>query len=209
MVVRLFDSLHCIFKSLVSETSKAKDPINQFNMSKLFFLVGLTILAVAAARVPRDTAATPEFNADAVFGAIQTGLNNLGKAFFEATGAKDADDFQKKAAERFAAAQERMKVWIEGAQKDTEHLKETPVIKDLRTALEKLGNDFKAAHPGLTQEVSEQLNKVNAGVEDVAKKIKALENSEESKKFKETADKLIESAKQQLETLAKEMKPKA
>ncbi|XP_011296649.1 uncharacterized protein LOC101898763 [Musca domestica] len=178
-------------------------------MSKLFFLVGLTILAAASARVPRESAPAPEVSGDAVFSAIQNGLKNLGNAFFEATGTKDADDFQKKALERFNAAQERMKVWIEGAQKDTEQLKETPVIKDLRAALEKLGNDFKTAHPGLSQEVSQQLNKVNEGVEDVAKKIKALENSEESKKFKETADKLIESAKQQLESLAKEMKPHA
>ncbi|XP_073848868.1 uncharacterized protein [Musca autumnalis] len=182
-------------------------------MSKLFFIVTLTILAAASAgkppRFPRDAPTAPEFNAEAVFGAIQTGLKNLGNAFFEATGAKDADDLQKKTIERFNAAQERIKVWVEGAQKDTEHLKETPVIKDLRAALDKLGNDFKTAHPGLTQEVSTQFEKANANVEDVLKKIKALENSEESKKFKETADKLIESAKQQLDALAKEMKPKA
>lgn len=90
-------------------------------MSKLFFLVGLTLLAVASARVAREAPTTPEINADAVFSAIQNGLNNLGKMFFEATGTKDVEDLQKKSIEKFEAAQEKIKFWIASAQKDVSY----------------------------------------------------------------------------------------
>ncbi|XP_075168469.1 uncharacterized protein LOC142240647 [Haematobia irritans] len=178
-------------------------------MSKLFLVVGFAILALASsARIVRDAPATPEFDINAVFAAVQTGLKNLGDSVLKAAGATDAKDLEAKAAEKFAAAEERVKVWIEGARKDTEHLKDTPMVKDLREALDKLGNDFKSAHPGLTQEVSEQVNKVNESVDDVVKKIKALEESEQGKQFKETANKLVQDAKEQLHVLAKEFEQK-
>ncbi|XP_013109423.1 uncharacterized protein LOC106088445 [Stomoxys calcitrans] len=178
-------------------------------MSKLFFLVGFAILALASsARVVRDAPATPEFNAESVFSAIQDGLKNLGNAFLQAAGATDSKDLEAKATAKLAAAEERIKVWVEGARKDTEHLKDTPMVQDLRAALDKLSSDFKAAHPGLTAEVSEQVNKVNENVEEVVKKIKALEDSEQSKQFKETANKLVDSAKEQLHNLAKEFEAK-
>lgn len=91
----------------------------------------------------------------------------------------------------------------------TEHLKDTPAIKELRDALDKLANDFKTSHPGLNQEFTEQTTKINESVEKIKKMVQTLENSEESKQVKETADKLIESAKQQLTAITKEFQAKA
>lgn len=90
----------------------------------------------------------------------------------------------------------------------TKELENVPAVQEVRGSIQKVMDEFAKDHPAVAEDVNKYLGKLKEGTEDVMNKIKAMGDSEESKKVKELSESLLASAQENFTSMANEMKAK-
>ncbi|XP_013109430.1 uncharacterized protein LOC106088453 [Stomoxys calcitrans] len=156
---------------------------------KQILLVGLTILAVASARVAREAPQTEESLKDK----LESGLKDVEKLVSDLTNT-DAEGLKQKAGEFV----EKFGTWAEKLKEETKHLEDNELVKDLRNSLDhgveelKQNSDkhvakFKEDHPEMYNELAKHVDTLKSTSSAVFAKFEEFANSEDAKKLKESS----------------------
>uniref|UniRef100_A0A1A9X031 Apolipophorin-III n=1 Tax=Glossina brevipalpis TaxID=37001 RepID=A0A1A9X031_9MUSC len=175
-------------------------------MNKLFFIIGLSIISLACARVVREAPSHADFSFENFFKLTQERFKEVEETILKAIGASNPDDVKNIVQQQGETLAKQFDVWADHIKKDTEDLKNLSVVKELRETVEKRVEEFKGEHPETAADIEQYIGKAKQDVDAIITKIKTLSESKEAENIKSLSHKLVDTAKDAFKDLTETIK---
>ena len=177
---------------------------------KSLIIATVVLCATVTARTVRE--APKEVELPTTFEEL---LENAEKAFkaaekniFDFFKVENSEQLQQKALESGKEYANKLDEWAVDVKKQTEGLKDSDLVKNLRETVDKQVEAWKAKNPETAEDFKKYLETANEGAAKIMNKFKELSESKEAQDIKALGSKLAESAVKTFDELRDNLKEK-